>query len=85
MGLIKTDGIREVLGVTGEAAVGGSEMTGYQKVNFSVFTLYFPYLPTLIVRHAGSNVFTYPWDTLPGKQPTDVVLPYIWSDECPSC
>lgn len=49
MGLIKTDGIREVLGVTGEAEVGGSEMTGYQKVNFSVLTLYIPYLPTLIV------------------------------------
>lgn len=49
MGLIKTDGIREVLGVTGEAEVGGSEMIGYQKVNFSIFTLYFPYLPTLIV------------------------------------
>lgn len=82
MGLIKTDGIREVLG-------GGGRWLSDDKLSKSkLFRLHF--ILSILANFDSLTrrkecFFTYLWDILPGKQPADVVLPYVWSRKGPFC
>lgn len=82
MGLIKTDGIREVLG-------GGGRWLRDDRLSKSkLFRLHF-ILSILadfdsLTRRKECFYISMGY-ILPGKQPADVVLPYVWSKRGPFC